>query len=130
MSDVEQFLRRFNEAWKDGDIEMILAGVTDDIRFRMASQEAMNGKKASQGARNGKKAFRDFLRHMENGGGQCSLDIDNVIVDGDRAVLDGVIQVESPEGPARTFLFCDVYRLRDDRISEITAYVVEKEGNH
>lgn len=118
MSDVEQFLRRFNEAWKDGDIETILAGVTDDIRFQMASQETMNGK----------KAFRDFLRHMENGGGQCSLGIGNVIVDGDRAALDGVIKVESPEGPARTFLFCDVYRLRDDRISEITAYVVEKEG--
>jgi ketosteroid isomerase-like protein len=118
MSVSEQFLREFNEAWTREDVDAILAAVTEDIEFRMAGEKGVNGK----------PAFAEMLRKMVGGGGAMTLSIHNIIIDGDRAAVDGDIRMTDKNGQPKSYLFCDVYGLRDGKIATTTAYVVERKA--
>lgn len=117
MKDTEQFLREFNEAWIREDTETILNGVTDDICFRMVNEAGIKGR----------EAFARMLDEMTGSGNDCSLDIDRVIVDGDTAALNGDIRVTGKDGKPKTYGFCDIYGLRQGRISSIDVYFVERQ---
>ncbi|WP_416399000.1 nuclear transport factor 2 family protein [Allohahella sp. A8] len=112
MKDFKKFLREFNDAWAKPDIESILAGVTDDIRFRMANSETPI---------EGKAAFADWLKSMDSCESQAHITIERLIVDGDYAALNGDITFSGRDA-GKHYVFCDIYTLRGDRISELTAY--------
>lgn len=119
MSSTEQFLRDFNEAWLREDIPAVVDGVTDDIRFRMASEKGVEGK----------ADFSKMLEEMSGSGQGFELSIDQVIVNGDRAAVNGLIQCRSADDQTlTTYAFCDVYLLKagpSPRVRELTAYVME-----
>jgi ketosteroid isomerase-like protein len=123
MSGTEQFLREFNEAWLREDIPAVLDGVTDDIRFRMAREKGVEGK----------ADFNKMLKAMSGSGQSFELSIDQVIVNGERAAVNGLIHCRSAEDKKMTtYAFCDVYLLKggtSPKVCELTAYVVEvKQG--
>lgn len=113
MSTTKEFLTQFNQAWMNHDVETIVDGVTDDIYFRMATDE--------QGIQ-GKDAFRAWLNEMANPDYKMTLKTERVIVSGDDAVLAGSMQMAEPDGTQRQFAFCDLYKLRDGKIASLTAY--------
>ncbi|GAA3955245.1 nuclear transport factor 2 family protein [Allohahella marinimesophila] len=114
MKDVKKFLREFNNAWAQPDLDTILSSVTDDIRFRMAnSDEAVEGK----------AAFADWLKSMDCSDSKANINIERLIVDGDSAALTGDITFTGKDA-GKHYAFCDLYTLKDDRICEITAYCV------
>jgi ketosteroid isomerase-like protein len=120
MKDTKAFLREFNEYWVREDTQAILDTVTDDICFGMAG-----GKRVT-----GKADFAEFLNQMTGSGNtDMGLDITNVIVDGDRAVVNGEISMAGDKGQRRTYAFCDVYRLAGGRVAALTAYVLEVKGD-
>ena len=120
MNDTRAFLREFNAYWLHEDTQAILDTVTDDIRFGMAGGKLVTGK----------ADFAEFLKEMTGSGNtDLALDIANVIVDGDRAAVNGEIAMTSEDGQRRTYAFCDVYRLADGKVAELTAYVEEVNGD-
>ncbi|MCP1727648.1 ketosteroid isomerase-like protein [Natronospira proteinivora] len=116
MQDTETFLRAFNEAFAREDVDTIMSSVTDDIRFRMASETGIEGK----------PAFEKMLREMSASGCIFNLEIFDVVVAGDRAVVNGEMTLkENKDGPVRAYAFCDLYQLRDGKIAETIAYGME-----
>ncbi|MDQ2068786.1 nuclear transport factor 2 family protein [Natronospira bacteriovora] len=119
MNKTEQFLREFNEAWLREDVQTVLDGVTDDIRFRMASEKGVQGK----------EDFGRMLREMSGSGQGFKLTIEQVILSGERAAVNGLIECRSPEAQKlTTYAFCDVYELApgsSPRVKALTAYVME-----
>lgn len=118
MTDTKTFLREFNEYWVREDTQAILDTVTDDIRFGMAGGKAVSGK----------SDFKTFLEGMGEGATDMNLDIANIIIDGDRAAVDGEISMTDKDGRRRVYAFCDVYRLAGGKVAELTAYVQEING--
>ena len=115
MKDLKKFLREFNNAWAEQDNDTILAGVTEDVRFSMAnSKEAIEGK----------AAFADWLSSMDCGHDKPTITTERLIIDGDNAALSGSIIFSGKDAGTR-YAFCDVYTLREGRISEIVAYCVK-----
>lgn len=115
MDNVKQFLREFNELWVREDTKAILAAVTDDIRFSMAGETTVVGK----------PDFEKFLSNMEAGHSDMGLTIDNIIVEGERAAVNGEIWITDTNGVRKAYAFCDLYRLAGDKVAELTAFVQE-----
>jgi ketosteroid isomerase-like protein len=116
MKDTKAFLREFNEYWVREETQAILDTVTDDIRFGMAGGKLVSGK----------ADFAGVLKEMtDSGNSDMGLEITNVIVDGDRAAVDGEISMTTEDGQRRVYAFCDVYRLAGGKVAELTAYVQE-----
>lgn len=113
MSNVETFLTVFNQAWAAHDVDTIVSGVTDDIYFRMATDE--------EGIQ-GKQAFETWLSEMVKPEYKMSLTTERLFVSGDDAVLSGRMEMTEPDGTQRKFAFCDIYKLRDGKVAELLAY--------
>lgn len=120
MNDTRKFLREFNEYWVREDTRAIVDTVTDDIRFGMAGGPLVNGK----------AEFEAFLKkEMSGGATDMDLEIANIIVDGDRAAVDGEISMTDKDGQRKMYAFCDIYRLQGGKVAELIAYVVEIGGD-
>lgn len=119
MTDTKEFLRRFNALWVRPDVDAILAQVTEDIRFSMAGKPPVAGK----------AGFRRIFEEMSGHSSDMSLEIEHILVDGDRAVVNGLIRMPGEDGEHKVYAFCDVYRLEGDRVAELKAYVVEADSD-
>lgn len=115
MSDIKVFLTKFNQAWADNDIDTIVDGVTDDIHFRMATD--------ASGIR-GKDEFKVWLKDMLISDVEMELFTDRMIISGNDAVLSGRIEMREQDGTEKQFTFCDLYTLRDGKVAELVAYVM------
>ncbi|WP_194755952.1 nuclear transport factor 2 family protein [Aliidiomarina indica] len=115
MSDIKEFLTTFNQAWVDNDIDTIVQGVTNDIHFRMATDET---------GVHGKEAFKIWLKDMLISDVEMDVTTDRMIISGDEAVLSGRIRMIEQDGTQKQFTFCDLYRLRDGKVAELVAYVM------
>lgn len=120
MKTTDQFLRDFNAAWLKEDSSEVLDSVTEDIRFRMAGEQGVEGK----------PAFGKMLKEMNSSAAGFDLKIDRVIIDGRQAAVTGQIACRSADASKNntTYAFCDVYALQEGdqpKVRELTAYVME-----
>jgi ketosteroid isomerase-like protein len=117
MTDIKNFLRQFNDLWVVPDVEAIVANVTDDIHFSMVGKPPIVGK----------ADFRKMFDDMSGHSSDMSMEVEHVLVDGDRAMVNGLIHMPG-DGGQKTYAFCDVYRLEGARVAELKAYVVETDS--
>ena len=113
MNSTEAFLTQFNQAWFEHDVDGVVDGVTDDIHFRMATDE--------EGI-HGKAAFRAWLAEMANPEYKISFKTERLIVSGDDAVLAGRMEMTEPSGQQRRFASCDIYKLRNGKVASMLVY--------
>ncbi|GAB2562410.1 nuclear transport factor 2 family protein [Gracilibacillus alcaliphilus] len=113
----QNFFREFNQAFARGDVETILASVTDDVVWRMAGNDTIRGI----------EALKDALQGMDNGN-DFEQEVENLITHGKQAAINGLIHSTDHNGEQRHYCFCDIYKLnkhKDGKIKEIISYVVE-----
>lgn len=116
MTRIEEFLQKFNEAFVQNDINHIVDCTTDDIIWTMIGDKTIRGK----------EDLTVSMNEMKDASG-LQLKIDTIIIDGNRAAVDGSMSMEDKEGMRKTFNFCDLYKLilEDDiKISELRSYVI------
>lgn len=121
MTEKEQFLRKFNEAFASGDIATITESVTDHIRWVMVGDQTIEGK----------NALAEALESMVPPNGM-TMSIDSVITHGREAAVHGIITMKDEAGADKTYAFCDVYRfngLKNGKISELTSFVIEMKSS-
>ncbi|WP_173916833.1 nuclear transport factor 2 family protein [Halobacillus sp. Marseille-Q1614] len=117
MSQKEDLLKRFNEAFGTGDTDFILENVTDNIVWRMAGETTIEGKD------NVKEALESMNSDLHH-----ELSFSNIITHGVTAAVNGTIHLTKEDGERTAFEFCDVYKFnkfKDGKIKELTSYVVE-----
>ena len=117
MTDKGKFLRKFNQALADHDIEFIQKNIINDIIWVIAGQKIVKGKENFMNeimSTNDKKGFE--------------LNIDNIITYGDTAAVDGTISMAKKQGKKLTYAFCDIYVLsgfKNPKIKKITSYLIQ-----
>lgn len=107
------FLREFNLAFIEGDIEKTLGFVAEDITWELVGEGTIEGREGMRAwleSMAGKRARRVELEHF--------------ITHGKVAAVNGSYEMES----GSSFRFCDVYEFASNRsdspISKYTSYVV------
>ncbi len=121
MTNKEEFLQKFNEAFVQNDINYIIDCTTDDVLWTMVGEKTIRGKEDLAVSINQMKESSEF-----------KLNIDSMIIDGDRAAVDGSMSMVDKEGNRKTYGFCDLYKLTSDgdlKIKELKAYVIDVSKN-
>jgi len=102
-------------AFDNNDIEGILNCVTDDIEWEMLGENNLKGKETLR------KFFSDHADMK-----MISATKDNIIIEGDRGSVSGSVQCSNGKDQTFNLYYCDIYEVKDNKISKIISYTVNK----
>jgi uncharacterized protein len=113
MSDKKARVETYFEGFRRSDHTMILALLTDDVRWDMPGFKQLSGKAA-------------FDAEIENPdfSGSPILTIDRLIEEGDTVVAIGEVVANPKAGPPVRLAYCDVFTFTRELISRVESYLV------
>ncbi|WP_460533304.1 nuclear transport factor 2 family protein [Chitinimonas naiadis] len=112
MTDNKQTIERYMAGFRASDHAMILACLTDDVVWEMAGAFHLGGKVAFDGEIQN-EAFV----------GSPIIAIHRLTEENDVVVAEGALQCQRREGGTLNAFFCDVFTMRDTRISRLATYL-------
>ncbi len=112
----KSILLQGNAAIDAGDHEGFLRLCTEDIVWNFVGERTLQGK----------QAVREYMSATYRE--PPAVIVDQLIADGDFLVATGKITLKDEHGVGATYTYCDVWRFRDDKITELNAFVI-KTGN-
>ena len=106
-------LRLANAAVVKGDHEGFLSHCTDDVEWTFVGERTLKGK----------EAVRQYMRttYVE----PPSFTVTHLIADDEFVTALGDIRVKDEAGKVVHSAYCDVWRIRDGKLAELRAFVVE-----
>jgi ketosteroid isomerase-like protein len=110
-------LKRANAEVAKGNNEGFLAHCTDDVVWEFVGEQTLKGKAAVRQYMN--ETYVEPPRFV----------ITQLIAEGDFVTALGDITLKGKDGADVRYAYCDVWRLRDGRLAELQAFVVEKTKN-
>ena len=114
MSDEHKaILNRANAANKRGDYEGFLAHCTEDVVWEFVGERTLRGKQAVR------QYMVDTYRQPPR------FTTDRLIAEGDSVIALGQIELPDASGRPVRYAYCDVWRIRDGKLAELQAFVVE-----
>ena len=109
-------LERANAAVVKGDYEAFLSHCTEDVEWTFVGDKTLKGKEAVR--RYMKAAYVEPPRFR----------VDHLIAEGDFVTALGDIDMKDDTGRLVHSAYCDVWRIRDGKLAELKAFVVEVRG--
>jgi cation diffusion facilitator family transporter len=116
MTGTAEAVDRFNEAFNAHDVDAVMAAMTDDCVFENTSPP--NGQRY-EGQEKVRAAWEEFFAASPD----AHFDGEDVIVAGDRCVVQWVYTWTNDDGTAGSLRGVDVLRVRDGKVAEKFAYV-------
>lgn len=116
MTAIQEFLKKFNQAFIENDINYIVDSTTNDILWVMVGDNTIRGKEELTVAMN----------KMKNSSG-LEITLNAMIINGDQAAVDGTMSFEDKDGNRKTYGFCDLYKFNNEeeiKIKELRSYIV------
>lgn len=107
-------LTRANAAVSAGDYEGFLSFCSEDTHWTFVGDRVLVGK----------EAVRQYM--VEAYVEPPDFHVDTLISEGDYLTALGKISLKDETGQLRHYSYCDVWRLRDGKLFELRAYVVEE----
>jgi uncharacterized protein len=109
-------LRQANRAIVEGDYERFLSHCTDDVEWTFVGAETLKGK----------EAVRRYMNatYIE----PPKFVVTQLIAEGDLVTAVGDIDITDEAGKTTHSAYCDIWRIRDGKLAELRAFVVETKG--
>ena len=116
MAGTAEAVDRFNQAFNEHDVDAVMAAMTDDCVFENTSPP--NGHRY-EGQEQVRAAWEEFFAASPD----AHFEGEDVIVDGDRCVVQWIYTWTNDDGTASSLRGVDVLRVRDGKVAEKFAYV-------
>ena len=106
-------LEKANAAITKGNHEEFLQYCTDDTHWTFVGDQVLQGK----------EAVRQYIAkaYIE----PPIFDVKNLIAENDFVTAIGNISLKDENGKTTHYSYCDVWRFRDGKMAELTAFVIE-----
>lgn len=114
----KEIIEKVNAAFAEGSIEGFLSFCAEDVEWTMVGDKTVKGK----------DAIRKWMASMDSEPPKFT--VDNVIAEGDFAAAHGDMTMKDKDGKAASYSYCDIYRFRDEKIVELTAFVIKTEAKY
>jgi ketosteroid isomerase-like protein len=111
---VEKYIEAFNRR----DREAIISCLADDVVWEIPRTHLGAGRAV------GKEAFADEALKSPSG---TMTKTTLLVEEGDVVVAEGAVTTRTPDGQPFNLIFCDVFVIRDGRISRLTSYLAQRE---
>lgn len=105
------------DAFDNNDVDKILSFFADDVQWTM--------KGLTITVMNGKDDVGKFFGGMEEIK-MVSSTKDHIVVDGNTAAVDGLVQCKGKNGEDIAMYYADFYELENDKVKTLTSYIVDK----
>ena len=109
----KSILNRANAAVVAGDHEGFLAHCTEDVVWTFVGDQTLSGKEAVRQYMNATYVEPPRFR------------VDHLIAEHDFVTAMGEIDLKDGPGKVVRYAYCDVWRIRDGKLAELKAFVVE-----
>lgn len=109
-------IEEVNASFAENNLEGFLAHCADNVAFTMVGEATVTGK----------EAVRQQMGKMDSE--PPKITTDKIIVDGEFAAAHGDMTMKDKAGKSVPYSFCDIYHFRDDKITELKAFVVKTEA--
>lgn len=106
-------LTQANAAIVQGDNEGFLSHCTEDVEWTFVGEQTLKGK----------EAVRQYMKEMYLE--PPKFDVAHLIAEGDFVTALGNITMKDESGREVESAYCDVWRIRDGKLAELKAFVVE-----
>lgn len=109
----KDILRQANAAVVKGDHEGFLSHCTEDVEWEFVGDQTLKGK----------EAVRQYMKaaYIE----PPRFRVDHLIAEGDFVTALGDIEMKDETGRLVRSAYCDVWRVRDGKLAELRAFVIE-----
>lgn len=112
----KEIVEKVNAAFAENNPEVFLSNCAEDVTWTMVGEKTNKGK----------KAIRDWLAEMKDME-PPKFTVDRTIAEGDSVVCCGDMTMKDKEGKNQPYSYCDIYRFENDKIAELTSYVIKTE---
>jgi uncharacterized protein len=110
----KKIVKEVNEAFANNRVEDFLKHCSDDIVWRMIGEKTTNGI----------DEIREWMSQME-GAEPPKFTIDETLAEGDSVVCRGNMTMKDKEGVEGKYAYCDFYRFKSGKITQLDSYVVQ-----
>ena len=114
----KEVIRKLNKGFETDDIDAILSCVSDDVHWNVPGAFTANGK----------EEYRKQI-HNENFVGAPTITIKNEVAEGDYVAVEGTVISKFKDGTIFNAFFHNTYRLENEKVKEMTSYLVPKTTN-
>ncbi len=110
-----EIIEKVIEAFDRNDVESILSYLTEDAEWHMLGEHIIKGK----------EEWKKFFE-ANAGTEMLSSSKHHIIVDGDKAAVDGEASCKVANGQTHNMYYCDIYELEAGKIKKLFSYIVNK----
>ena len=111
--ETKSILKRANAAMVEGDYEAFLSHCTEDVEWVFIGEQTLSGK----------EAVRQYIAETYTEPPRFT--VERMTAEGDTVVAMGDITLKDAAGRDVHSAYCDVWRVRDGKLAELKAFVVE-----
>jgi ketosteroid isomerase-like protein len=115
-SQNKETVHAYMEAYARWDHAAILATLTDDVVWFIPGALRLEGKEAFDAEIEGK-----------GNAGPPQISVDRLIEEDDVVVAEGQVRAPRADGTEVNLAFCDIFFMRQDKIHQLTSYLVPVE---
>ncbi len=109
----KEVLEKANAAMRAGDFEGFLFFCTEDTKWTYVGDQVLEGK----------DAVRRYMAATYTE--PSNFTVEHMIAEGNIVTALGDITLKDENGNATRYLYCDVWRFRDGKMAELTAFVIK-----
>jgi ketosteroid isomerase-like protein len=112
MSENKKTVERYLDGFRTSDHAQILSCLTDDVIWEMPGAFHLVGKAA-------------FDKEIENEAfvGRPTITTSRMIEEDDVVIAEGAVRAKRVDGGLLSAVFCDVFEMKDARITRLTTYL-------
>ncbi len=111
-------VKEINDAFTKNNTEGFLAHCTEDLYWGMAGDTEQRGK----------KAIREWMRQMD-GHEPPKFTVDAIFGDAENVACHGQMAMKNEKGEEGKYSYCDVYKFKGDKVSELRSFVVAQKAD-
>jgi ketosteroid isomerase-like protein len=110
----KEIVQRANALLTQGKTEEFVLLCADDVEWTLLAEPPSKMK--------GREAVRGFMASSQ-GSEPPNFTVDNIIAEGEIVIANGDMTMKSKEGTAVPYAYCDIYRFRDGKITELLTFI-------
>jgi len=112
----KEIVEKVNASFAEGGAEGFLTHCADDVVWTMVGDKTTKGK----------SAIREWLASMDTEPPRFT--VNNIIGEGDFVTAYGDMTMKDKDGKVVPYAYCDIYRFRDEKIVELSSFVIKTEA--
>jgi uncharacterized protein len=112
----KEIVKQIDAAFAKGDAETFLSYCADNVVWTTVGDKSFQGK----------DAIRQWLAAMKMEPPKFT--VTGVIAEGDNVVSHGNMTMKDKDGKTAPYAYCDIYQLRNAKITALTTYVMKTEA--